>query len=274
MPTPDLQADNLVLLAKNVRQNILQLVHRTQSPHIGGSFSIVEILVSLYFQFLHVSPLDPENPERDRFILSKGHACPALYAVLAARGFLKPEDLQGFAVDGGTLEQHPRRDVQKGIEVSTGSLGHGLSIAAGMALAARHDGKKHRVIALVSDGELNEGSVWEAIMFAAHHRLDNLTAIVDLNKIQALGYTREIINLEPLSRKWVSFGWEVREINGHDLTEISRALGDLPFSPGKPSVIIAQTVKGKGVSFMEDQLLWHYRAPNAEEFQKALRELS
>jgi transketolase len=143
-----------------------------------------------------------------------------------------------------------------------------------MALAGKRDGKKYRVVVLISDGELNEGSVWEAIMFAAHHRLDNLTAIVDLNKIQALGYTREIINLEPLSRKWISFGWEVREINGHDLTEISQALGALPFSPGKPSVIIAQTVKGKGVSFMEDQLLWHYRAPNAEEFQKALRELS
>ena len=266
--------EGLEFLAKDVRQAILRLVHRTQSPHIGGSFSIVEILISLYYKFLQVSPLDPENPERDRFILSKGHACPALYAVLAAKGFLSPEDLQGFAIDGGTLEQHPQRDLKKGIEVSTGSLGHGLSIAAGMALAAKHDREKYRVLILVSDGELNEGSVWEAIMFAAHHRLDNLTVIVDLNKIQALGYTRDIINLEPLSRKWSSFGWEVREINGHDFTEISQALGALPFSADKPSVIIARTVKGKGVSFMEDQLLWHYRAPNAEEFQKALRELS
>ena len=261
-------------LSKKVRKNILKIIHKTKSPHIGGSLSCVEILVSLFFKALKVSPADPANPNRDRFILSKGHACPALYAVLAERGFMTEEDLQGFAVDNGVLEQHPTRDIKSGIEVSTGSLGHGLSIGVGMALAAKKDRKNYKIYVLLSDGELNEGSVWEAAMFASHHNLDNLVAIIDYNKIQALGYTKNIINLEPLSKRWSSFGWAVSEIDGHDYSQIFKVFDKIPFSTGKPNIIIAHTVKGKGISFMEDKLLWHYRSPNDEEYEMALKELS
>ena len=266
--------ENYLFLSKKVRRSILYIIYKTKSPHIGSSFSTVEILVSLYFKVLSVSPEGPFDPNRDRFILSKGHACPAFYAVLAERGFLTEDDLKGFAVNDGVLEQHPTRDVEKGIEVSTGSLGHGLSMGVGMALAAKRDEKDYRVYALLSDGELDEGSVWEAAMFASHHGLDNLVAIVDYNKIQALGYTKDIINLEPLSQRWSSFGWAVREIDGHDFDQISEAFESIPFSDGKPSIIIAHTVKGKGVSFMEDKVLWHYRTPDDEEYQIALKELS
>lgn len=187
--------ENYPLLSKKIRKSILDLIYKTKSPHIGPSFSIVEILVALYFKVLNVSPDNASNHNRDRFILSKGHACPALYAVLAERGFISKDDLDGFATNDGILEQHPNIDLDKGIEVSTGSLGHGLSIGTGMALAGKVDKKQYRVYVLLSDGELNEGSVWEAIMFAGHHKLSNLIAFVDYNKIQALGCTRDIIDL-------------------------------------------------------------------------------
>lgn len=261
-------------ISKSVRRSILDIIYKTKSPHIGSSLSIVEVLIALYFNRLNISRDDPLNPERDRFILSKGHACPAFYAVLRERGFLSEEDLKGFAVNDGVLEQHPNRDVNRGIEVSTGSLGHGLSIGVGMAFAGKRDEKNYKVYVILSDGELNEGSVWEAVMFASHHGLDNLVAIVDYNKIQALGYTKDVINLEPLAPKWSSFGWAVKEIDGHDFSQIFEAFNLIPFSAGKPSCIIAHTIKGKGVSFMEDKLLWHYRAPNDEEYEKALKELS
>lgn len=264
----------LLNLSKKVRRNIVKIIHETKSPHIGSSLSTVEILVSLFFKVLKVSPEDSANPERDRFILSKGHACPALYSVLAEKGFMCEEDLQGFAVNCGALEQHPTRDIKRGIEVSTGSLGHGLSIGIGMALAAKRDRKEHRIYVLMSDGELNEGSVWEAAMFASHHNLDNLVAMIDYNKIQALGYTKDIINLEPLSQKWSSFGWAVKEIDGHDYSQILEVFDKVPFSTNKPNIIIAHTVKGKGISFMEDKLLWHYRPPNDKEYEMALKELS
>ncbi len=259
-------------IAKNVRRSILSIIHRTGSPHIGPSFSVVEILVALYFKFLNTSPEDSYNPDRDRFILSKGHACPALYAVLAERGFLSKEELDSFAVDDGVLEQHPNRNLGCGIEISAGSLGHGLSIGTGMALAGKVDGQQRKVYVLLSDGELNEGSVWEAIMFAGHHRLNNLVALVDYNKMQALGYTRDIIDLESLGEKWKSFRWNVQEVNGHNFQQVFNSLRSLSYE--KPNVIILHTVKGKGVSFMEDQLLWHYRAPNKEEYKLALKELS
>jgi len=261
-------------LSRKVRLIILDMIHKTRSPHIGSSLSIVEVLVALYFKILNISPKDPFNENRDRFILSKGHGCPAFYAVLAERGFLSKEDLQGFAVNDGVLEQHPNRDIKKGIEIFAGSLGHGLSIGAGMALAAKRDRKDYEIYVLMSDGELNEGSVWEAAMFAAHHNLDNLTAIVDCNKIQALGCTKDIINLEPLSQKWSSFGWATSEVDGHDFNHLFKTFENIPFSTGKPNIIIANTVKGKGVSFMEDKLLWHYRSPDDEEYKKALEELS
>ena len=261
-------------IANEVRRDILNMVFRAKAPHIGSSFSIVEILVALYFRCLSTSPDRMQDKNRDIFILSKGHACPALYTTLAHRGFFSPGVLNRFGINGGTLELHPTRDVKAGIEVSTGSLGHGLSIGAGMALAAKYDISGRRVFTLLSDGELNEGSIWEAAMLASHHKLDNLIAIVDYNKIQALGKTQEVVNLEPLAVKWYSFGWEVEEIDGHNFRQIISTLEKTPFQQWKPSVIIAHTVKGKGVSFMENELLWHYRCPDELEYQRALQELS
>ncbi len=261
-------------IAKKARKEILNMIYRTKSPHIGSSFSIVEILIALYFKILSVSPDNPQTENRDRFILSKGHGCPALYAVLSLKGFINQRCINGFAVNGGTLEHHPTRDIKRGIEVSTGSLGHGLSIGAGMAISAKYDKSSYRIFALLSDGEMNEGDVWEAAMFASHHKLDNLVGIIDYNKIQALGRTNEVVNLEPLAQKWSAFGWEVREIDGHNFEEIINTLENIPYGQGKPIVLIAHTVKGKGVSFMENKLLWHYRCPNKEEYTKALKELS
>jgi transketolase len=259
-------------ISRKVRKVVLDIIYKSKSPHIGSSFSIAEILVALYYKVLNISPDDTHNPDRDRFILSKGHACPTLYAVLAERGFLSNDDLKGFAVNGGTLEQHPSMDLSRGIEVSTGSLGHGLSIGAGMALAGLNDSKRYEVYVILGCGELNEGSVWEAIMFAGQHRLNNLVALVDYNKIQAMGHTRDIIDLEPLGEKWKSFGWDVQEIDGHNFEQIFKSLNSL--SSEKPNVIILHTIKGKGVSFMEDRLLWHYRTPDDKEYKLALRELS
>ncbi|MGA1870325.1 MAG: transketolase [bacterium] len=258
-------------IAHKIRKHILEIIYKTRSPHIGPCFSIVEILVALYFKFLKISSEKPFDVERDRFILSKGHGCPALYAVLFEKGYISKEDIEGFAVNNGVLEQHPSIDLSRGIEVSTGSLGHGLSIGIGMALAGKTDRKNYRIYVLLSDGELNEGSVWEAIMFAGHHKFSNLVACIDYNKIQALGYTKDIIDLEPFSEKWKSFGWTVQEVNGHSFEQIFKALNSL--SSKNPNVIILHTVKGKGVSFMENQLLWHYRAPNEKEYDLALREL-
>jgi len=261
-------------IAREIRKDILDMVYRAKAPHIGSSFSIVEMLVALYFRCLAVSPENAQAENRDIFILSKGHGCPALYAALARRGFFHPQVLERFGINGGTLELHPTRDPAKGIEVSTGSLGHGLSIGAGMALAARRCQSSRRVFCLLSDGETNEGSVWEAAMFSAHHRLDNLISIVDYNKIQALGKTEEVINMEPLAAKWRSFGWETVEIDGHDFGQIVTALENVPFRTGKPGVIIAHTTKGKGISFMENDILWHYRCPDEAEYRRALEELA
>ena len=259
-------------LSNNVRRTVLDIIYKTKSPHIGSSFSIVEIMVALYFSSLNISPDNTLDPDRDKFILSKGHACVTLYAVLAKRGFLSKSDLEGFAIDGGILEQHPNMDLNRGIEVSTGSLGHGLSVGAGMALACKVDKKKMKACILLGDGELNEGSVWEAIMFAGHHKLNNLLAFVDHNKIQALGNTCDVLDLGNLSSKWSSFGWNVKEIDGHSFEQIFHALNTL--SDDKPNVIILHTIKGKGVSFMENQLLWHYRVPDDNEYQNALKELT
>lgn len=259
-------------LACKLRRKTLELIYRTKSPHIGPSLSIVEILTALYFKFLNVSPENSSHPERDRFILSKGHACATLYAVLAERGFISEHDLDGFAQNDGTLEQHPNIDLTKGIEVSTGSLGHGLALGAGMALAGKVDAKEYLTCVLLSDGELNEGSIWEAVMFAAHHRLCRLIAVVDRNRMQALGRTSDIIDLHPLAAKWKSFGWHAQEINGHDFADIFRAFDNL--SSQTPNVIILNTVKGKGISFMENEILWHYRCPNEAEYRRAGEELA
>jgi transketolase len=204
--------------------------------------------------------------------LSKGHAAAGYYAVLAECGFFPTAWLESFYINGARLAGHATCGIP-GVEMSSGALGHGLSMAAGMALAGKRDQEFYRVFAVLSDGECDEGSTWEAAMFSAHHHLSNLTAIIDYNKIQALGYTREIIDLEPFSDKWKAFGWAVREVDGHDINALESTLATLPFEPYKPSCLIAHTVKGKGVSFMEDDLLWHYRNPQDEEYEKAMQEL-
>ena len=268
------QVKKLSKLAQEIRRELISMCYKTGSSHIGSSFSIVEILVTLYFHTLNVSPETSRSIRRDRFILSKGHGCPALYATLCRRGFISEEVLEGFARNGGTLEQHPSRNLDWGIEASTGSLGHGLSVATGMALANKCDGLDSKVWVLLSDGETNEGSTWEAAMFAAQHKLDNLIAIVDYNKMQALGKTHEILDLEPFSDKWSSFGWETNEVDGHDIKNLIQVTEKVPFGLGHPSAIIAHTTKGKGVCFMEDQLLWHYRCPDPDEYEQAICELS
>lgn len=264
--------DELRALCNRVREHVLTMTNRAKSSHIGSNFSMVELLSVLYGQVLRVDPEHPDWPNRDRFILSKGHACAALYAVLAERGFFPLDWLDTFYQNGSRLFGHATHSVP-GVEFSTGSLGHGLPVGVGMALAAKRDGKEHRVFVLLSDGECDEGSNWEAALFAPQHKLDNLVAIVDYNKIQSLGTTKEVIDLEPFADKWASFGWVVREIDGHDLEAIERAFSDIPYSPGKPSCVIAHTVKGKGISFMENELLWHYRSPQGDEYEAALREL-
>lgn len=260
-------------IAKNIRKDILHMVSKAKSSHVGSCFSIVEILLILYTKILKVDPNAPNWPERDRFILSKGHGCAALYAVLAACGFFPNDWLGTFCQNGSRLAGHATHSGVPGIEVSTGSLGHGLALATGMALAAKRDIKSYRTFVLLSDGECDEGSTWEPALFAPQHKLDNLVIIVDYNKIQSFGSVKEVIDLDPFADKWRSFGWAVREIDGHSLDDIETAFTEVPYEQGRPSCIIAHTVKGKGVSFMEDKLLWHYRSPQGDEFTAALAEL-
>lgn len=260
-------------LAYRIRQHCVRMIHSGKASHIGSSLSAVELLTVLYGKILNISPSRLDDPERDRFILSKGHGCAAMYAALAETGFFPLKWLDTFYQNGSLLPGHVTHKTVPGIEVSTGALGHGLSIACGMAVAGKYDKRPYRVFTLLSDGECDEGSTWEAMMFAAHHKLDNLIAIVDYNKIQAMGRVDEILSLEPFANKLEAFGWTVVEINGHNIDEIENVLKKVPFKNGKPSVIIAHTVKGKGVSFMENDVLWHYRCPSDEEFTRALREL-
>lgn len=265
--------DVAAALARSIRVKSLEMIHRAKSSHIGSSFSIAELLAVLYTNVLRVDPENPDWPGRDRLILSKGHACAALYVALAERKFFPASWLDDFYQDGARLAGHATHVGVPGVEVSTGSLGHGLPIGCGMALAAKRDRANYRIFVVLSDGECDEGSNWEAALFAPHHKLDNLTVIVDYNKIQSLGRVQEVLNLEPLSDKWRSFGWSVLEIDGHSLDEIANALAAVPKTSGTPTCVIAHTTKGKGVSFMEDQLLWHYRAPNKEEMAAAISDL-
>jgi transketolase len=259
-------------LSTCIRKHCVVMTNRANASHIGSCLSMVDIVSVLYARILRVDPERPAWEDRDRFVLSKGHGCAALYAVLAERGFFPRSWLDAYYLDGSKLAGHATHNVP-GIEVSTGSLGHGLPIAAGMALAAKRDGKTYRTFCLLSDGECDEGSNWEAILFAPHHALDNLVAIVDYNKIQSLGRVSEVIDIEPLSDKWRAFGWAVREIDGHDHGSIEDALQSVPYEPNRPTCVIAHTVKGKGISFMEDKLLWHYKAPMGENYDAALAEL-
>jgi transketolase len=260
-------------LARRIRARAVRMTNRAKSSHVGSILSMAELLAVLYHDVLRVTPATAADPDRDRFILSKGHGCAGLYAVLAERGFFPTEWLDSFYLDGGRLAGHCTADGVPGVEVSTGSLGHGLGVGCGMAVAGKWDHRPYRVFPLLSDGECDEGSTWEAALFAAHHRLDNLVAVVDYNKIQSLGHVKDVLDLEPLGGKWAAFGWAVREIDGHDVAEVGAALTAVPFAPGQPSCVVAHTVKGKGVSFMEDKLLWHYRTPADDEFAAALGEL-
>ena len=267
-----IQMDSTITLARQVRQQAVQMVARAKASHIGGALSMTDLLAMLYSEVLRVRPENPAWPDRDRFILSKGHACTALYATLALRGFFPVEELHTFGRDGSTLMAHASHKVP-GVELSSGSLGHGLSVGCGKALAAKRQAKLWRVFVMLSDGEMDEGSNWEAILFAPQHKLDNLVAIVDYNKIQSLGSVKEVLDLDPLTDKLRAFHWAVGEIDGHDHGQIRQALATVPWEPGKPSCLIAHTIKGKGISFMENQLAWHYKSPSEVQLQEALKEL-
>lgn len=260
-------------LARRVRRHIVRMIGEAGSGHPGGSLSCADILVALYFGALRIDPRRPEWSERDRFVLSKGHACPALYAVLAERGFFPLDDLWTLRRLGSPLQGHPDMRKTPGVEASTGSLGQGLSVGLGMALAARLDRADWRVYVLLGDGEIQEGQVWEAAMAAAHYRADNLTAIVDWNGLQIDGPNDQVMSIRPLAEKWRAFGWEVREIDGHDFAQILAGLAWAREVKGRPAILLARTVKGKGVSFMEGQVDWHGKAPSREEMERALAEL-
>jgi transketolase len=259
-------------LAKRIRIHALRMTNLGGGAHIGAIFSCADILAVLYGGVLNVDPKAPAAPGRDRFVLSKGHAGGGLYAALAERGFFPVAKLQTHYQDGSDLCGHVSHELP-GVDVSTGALGHGLSIASGMAYAAMLKSASHRVFCLLSDGECDEGSIWEGALFAAHHGLANLVAIVDYNRIQGIAPVSEVLELEPFADKWTAFGWAVREVDGHDHEGLRKALGAVPFALGKPSCLIAHTTKGKGVSFMENTVLWHYRIPRGAEFDAALAEL-
>lgn len=263
----------LKVAAARLRGKVIEMSHRAQTAHLASSLSCCDIVVAAYWHVCSIDPARPNDPLRDRFILSKGHAATALYAALAFRGFFPLELLDTFTKAGGKLAEHPPANTLPGIEAATGSLGHGLPIGCGMALAGRIQRQAYRVFALLSDGECNEGSVWEAAMFAAAQHLDNVCVIVDYNKWQATARSNETLAIAPLRDKWEAFGWSAIEIDGHDIGELARLMRSVPNGSGKPVAIIAHTVKGRGVSFMEDDNNWHYRAPTADEVVKAFKEL-
>ncbi|HED17148.1 MAG TPA: transketolase [Gammaproteobacteria bacterium] len=259
-----------VNLARKVRLHAVRMVNKGGSSHIGSVLSIADILAVLYNNILSFRPNDTKWDKRDRFILSKGHAGAGVYAVLAESGFFRTDKLLEHYQDGSVFSGHVSHRGVPGVELSTGSLGHGLPVGAGMAYAAKIDNKNHRVFVLMSDGELNEGSNWEALMFSAHHKLNNLVAIIDRNHLQSMKSTEETLALEPLADKFKSFGWHVSVIDGHDHDKLTDTLNRKYTTP---HIVIANTIKGKGVSFMEDQVVWHYKTPEGELFDQAIREL-
>ena len=251
----------------------LDMVYDCASGHLGGSFSAMDALAVLYFDVMNVDPQNPANPDRDRFVLSKGHCTPALYPILAQRGFFPEEDLKLFRSIDGHLSGHAEMNHVKGVDMSTGSLGQGISAAVGMALAGKMDKKDYRVYSILGDGEIEEGQVWEAFMAAAKYNLDNLCAVIDVNGLQIDGKTADVMPTEPLDKKMEAFGWNVISVDGHDLAALSAAFEQAKAVSGKPTVLLAKTVKGKGVSFMENDAGWHGKAPNAEQYEKARAEL-
>ena len=264
-------AVDVAALALAIRRHSLGMTAEARTSHVGSCLSIADILAVLYGSVLRVSAADPSDPDRDRMIVSKGHAAAAVYAALAERGFFDAARLATFCAEGSSLWGHVTAHDVPGVELSTGSLGHGLAVACGMALAGRLDDRSYRVFTLMSDGECDEGSVWEAALFAAHHRLANLTAIIDYNHLQSLGTVADTLELEPFADKWRAFGWLTKEVDGHDLDQLADALA--PGTNDRPVCVIAHTVKGKGVSFMEGQVLWHYRSAAGAELADARAEL-
>jgi transketolase len=264
---------NTIDLSKKIRIHALKMTSRGGSSHIGSILSIADIMAVLYGKILNVNPENPKWIDRDRFILSKGHAGAAVYATLAECGFMPVKKLMTHYQDGSDLSGHVSHKGIPGVELSTGSLGHGLSVATGMALSSKLDNKAWRAFCLLSDGEMGEGSNWEPILFASHHKLDNLVAIVDYNKIQSLALVSDTLALEPFSDKWRAFGWVVIEVDGHNHESLSNAFEQIPITKNKPTVVICHTTKGKGISFMENSVLWHYRTAREGEFDAALKEL-
>lgn len=258
------------LSSRQLRQIILEQSKRAHVGHIGSALSIADIIAALYREILNIS--DPSDPERDRFILSKGHAALALYGALFLKGWLSAESLNSYCADESLLGVHPERELT-GVDFSTGSLGQGLSIGAGSALAARLQGSQRRVFVLVSDAECNEGSLWETVMFAAHHRLANLVAIIDLNGQQALGYTDEVLSLSGMRERWSAFGWDAHEVDGHDASQIVQTIKGFETTVGPPHALVARTVFGRGVSYMERQIKWHYWPMSDDEYRQALAEI-
>ena len=263
----------LEITAYKIRKHALTAVHSAASGHPGGSLSIAETMSVLFFDEMNIDPKNPKMANRDRFVMSKGHCAPALYGTLAERGFFPVEDMKTFRQADSYLQGHPDMKGVPGVDMSTGSLGQGICAANGMALAAKLDNKDYRVYAVMGDGELEEGQVWEAAMFAAHYKLDNLTAFVDLNLLQIDGDVREVMNPTPVDKKFEAFGWNVIIVDAHSVEEIRNAIDSAKATKGKPTVVIANSTKGKGVSFMENQAGWHGTAPNAEQYEQAISEL-
>lgn len=261
-------------LAWKIRRHGIEMTHISHGSHIGAILSVADIIAVLYNDIVNANPENPKMSERDRVILSKGHAGAAIYAALAEKGFFDVEELKTHYADGSRLSGHVSHKGVPGVEFSTGSLGHGLSVAAGMAYAAKKDQKNHRVFVILGDGECDEGSVWEAALMANHYRLNNLVAIIDHNKMQSLDFCENTISLAPFADKWKAFGWNVLDIDGHDHDALREAFNNASLSNEKPTVIIANTVKGKGISFMENNILWHYRFPHeGKEYDSAVAEL-
>lgn len=268
------KAKELRQLSTQARLLALDAVHTAKSGHLGGSFSIVDALTTLYFDIMRVDPAQPRDPDRDRFVLSKGHCSPALYAVLALRGYFPQEDMKKFRSIHHHMSGHVEMNHVKGVDMSAGSLGQGLSAAVGMALAGKLDGKDYRVFCAMGDGEIAEGQIWEAAMAAPHYKLDNLCGMVDVNGLQIDGPTDEVMSSAPLGDKFRAFGWHVIDVDGHDFAAMADAFREAETVKGKPAMVLLHTVKGKGVSFMENQAGWHGKAPNDAEYQTAAQELT
>ena len=268
-----LEIERLKELSKKIRCSIVTMVKDASVGHIGGSLSVTDILVALYFKVLSIDPKNPDWEDRDRLILSKGHGATAIYSTLAERGFFPTDNLKTFGIIDSSFQVHPDMRKVPGIEASTGALGQGLSVVIGMALAAKLDGKSYHTYAILGDGEIQEGQIWEAAMFSAHYKLDNLTAILDYNNVQLMGNVPDIMGIAPVDSKWESFGWNVIKIDGHDFNQIIGSLDKAKRNKGKPTIIIANTTKGKGVSFMQDSCSWHGSVPSEKEYKKAMTEL-